>query len=166
MQFNSLKFELLRYGKNTQLKEDTTYVTPEWDLIEEKDRVRGLDNVKQLHLQTTYQQYSRISEKDVFMDPQNLHNKRKNTNADSLQIISAPTTRIFITPMVSYHQRRNTVPRSNTKSLCKKDQRYQQGLQYRPEGTGFVLIGGKKNKIHHNPHLEDTGEPLSQFKQL
>ena len=42
MKFNSLKFELIRYGKNNQLKESTTYVTPEWELIDEKDDVRDL----------------------------------------------------------------------------------------------------------------------------
>ena len=42
MKFNSLKFELLRYGKNTELKDSTRYVTPEWKLIEDTETVRDL----------------------------------------------------------------------------------------------------------------------------
>ena len=42
MEFNSLKFELLRYGKNKELKEETSYVSPEWNVIEEKDQVKDL----------------------------------------------------------------------------------------------------------------------------
>ena len=42
MEFNSLKFELLRYGKNNNLKENTCYVSPESNLIEEKEHVKDL----------------------------------------------------------------------------------------------------------------------------
>ena len=42
MEFNSLKFELLRYGKNEELKNSTTYVTPLWELIESKEAVKDL----------------------------------------------------------------------------------------------------------------------------
>jgi len=42
MNFNSLKFELLRYGRNQELKEKTCYVTPEWELIEEEHNVKDL----------------------------------------------------------------------------------------------------------------------------
>ena len=42
MQFNSLKFELLRYGTNKSLKDQTCYVAPDWNLIEEKQDIRDL----------------------------------------------------------------------------------------------------------------------------
>ena len=42
MKFNSLKFELLRFGKNRDLKKATSYVSPESELIEEKQSVRDL----------------------------------------------------------------------------------------------------------------------------
>ena len=42
MQFNSVKFELIRYGKNTKLKESTSYVAPNWDLLKEKEHVKDL----------------------------------------------------------------------------------------------------------------------------
>ena len=42
MEFNSLKFELLRYGKNNELKEATSYVSPSWDTVPEKHHVRDL----------------------------------------------------------------------------------------------------------------------------
>ena len=42
MEFNSLKFELIRYGRNEELKDKTCYVTPEWELIEGKDFVKDL----------------------------------------------------------------------------------------------------------------------------
>ena len=42
MEFNSLKFELIRYGRNEELKEQTCYVSPEWELIEEKKLVKDL----------------------------------------------------------------------------------------------------------------------------
>ncbi len=42
MKFNSLKFEALRYGRNKELKELTSYVSPEWQVIEEKTCVRDL----------------------------------------------------------------------------------------------------------------------------
>ena len=42
MQFNDLKFELLRYGKNDDLKLSTSYVTPSFNLIEEKNNVKDL----------------------------------------------------------------------------------------------------------------------------
>ena len=42
MKFNSLKFELIRYGKNKDLKEHTSYVAPDWNLIEEKLDVKDL----------------------------------------------------------------------------------------------------------------------------
>ena len=42
MRFNSIKFALLRYGKNTMLKDCTSYVTPEWELIEEKQQYKDL----------------------------------------------------------------------------------------------------------------------------
>ena len=42
MEFNSIKFELLRYGLDNALKESTKYVTPEWELIESKDTVKDL----------------------------------------------------------------------------------------------------------------------------
>ena len=43
MEFNSIKFELLRYGLDNALKELTKYVTPEWELIESKNTVKDLD---------------------------------------------------------------------------------------------------------------------------
>ena len=43
MEFNSKKFEILRYGKNDILKESTSYFTPNFeDLIEEKESLRDL----------------------------------------------------------------------------------------------------------------------------
>jgi hypothetical protein len=42
MEFNSIKFELLRYGLDNALKELTKYVTPEWELIESKKTVKDL----------------------------------------------------------------------------------------------------------------------------
>ena len=42
MQFNSLKFEVLRYGRNSELKDSTSYVSPEWEVIEEKSSLRDL----------------------------------------------------------------------------------------------------------------------------
>ena len=42
MKFNSLKFEVLRYGRNTELKDSTSYVSPEWEVIEEKSSLRDL----------------------------------------------------------------------------------------------------------------------------
>ena len=42
MQFNSVKFELIRYGKDNHLKESTTYISPEWELIENKESVKDL----------------------------------------------------------------------------------------------------------------------------
>ena len=42
MQFNALKFELLRYGNRDDLKENTAYVNPEFELIEEKENVKDL----------------------------------------------------------------------------------------------------------------------------
>ena len=38
MQFNCSKFELIRYGKNSEIKENTVYFTPNHeDVVEEKD---------------------------------------------------------------------------------------------------------------------------------
>jgi len=42
MEFNDLKFELLRYGKNTELKASTSYVSPSFNLIEAKETVKDL----------------------------------------------------------------------------------------------------------------------------
>ena len=43
MQFNGGKFEILRYGKNTTLKESTSYFTPNCEeIIEEKECLRDL----------------------------------------------------------------------------------------------------------------------------
>ena len=43
MEFNSNKFEVLRYGKNLEIKQSTSYLTPNCDdLIEEKDSLRDL----------------------------------------------------------------------------------------------------------------------------
>ena len=43
MSFNSNNFEVLRYGKNTLLKETTNYLTPDCDsIIEEKESLRDL----------------------------------------------------------------------------------------------------------------------------
>ena len=43
MLFNGKKFEMLRYGTNTNLKESTVYFTPNYnDVIEEKDSLRDL----------------------------------------------------------------------------------------------------------------------------
>ena len=42
MQFNAIKFELIRYRKNTKLKESTSYVAPNWDLLKEKEHVKDL----------------------------------------------------------------------------------------------------------------------------
>ena len=42
MEFNDLKFELLRYGTNTELKHNTSYISPTFKLIEEKDAVKDL----------------------------------------------------------------------------------------------------------------------------
>ena len=43
MQFNGGKFEILRYGKNTTLKESTSYFTPNYEeIIEEKECLRDL----------------------------------------------------------------------------------------------------------------------------
>ena len=43
MLFNGNKFEVLRYGNNTDLKNSTAYFTPDYeDVIEEKDTLRDL----------------------------------------------------------------------------------------------------------------------------
>ena len=42
MQFNDLKFELLRYGKDAELKLSTAYISPSFNLIEEKPNVKDL----------------------------------------------------------------------------------------------------------------------------
>ena len=43
MLFNGNKFEILRYGNNTDLKNSTAYFTPDYeDVIEEKDTLRDL----------------------------------------------------------------------------------------------------------------------------
>ena len=43
MQFKSKKFEILRYGKNQELKNSTFYLTPNQDeIIEEKECLRDL----------------------------------------------------------------------------------------------------------------------------
>ena len=43
MLFNGNKFEVLRYGNNTELKDSTSYFTPNYlDVIEEKDNLRDL----------------------------------------------------------------------------------------------------------------------------
>ena len=42
MEFNSVKFELIRYGKDNKLKETTNYITPHWELIETTATVKDL----------------------------------------------------------------------------------------------------------------------------
>ena len=43
MEFNSKKFEVMRYGRNQILKESTVYLTPKYeDIIEEKETLRDL----------------------------------------------------------------------------------------------------------------------------
>ena len=43
MRFNSNKFEMLRYGRQEDLKESTNYLTPDFeDLIEVKESLRDL----------------------------------------------------------------------------------------------------------------------------
>ena len=43
MKFNGMKFEVLRYGRNQELKESTSYFTPNFeDIIEEKNNLRDL----------------------------------------------------------------------------------------------------------------------------
>ena len=42
MQFNKNKFELLRYGKNRDIKDSTSYVGPDSRNIEQTQRVRDL----------------------------------------------------------------------------------------------------------------------------
>ena len=42
MKFNSDKFELLRYGKNQDLKDDTIYFSADNNIIEEKEALRDL----------------------------------------------------------------------------------------------------------------------------
>ena len=42
MEFNAIKFELMRYGRNTKLKDSTSYVASNWELIEEKEHVKDL----------------------------------------------------------------------------------------------------------------------------
>ena len=43
MKFNGSKFEVLRYGRNQELKESTSYFTPNFDdIIEEKNNLRDL----------------------------------------------------------------------------------------------------------------------------
>ena len=42
MQFNSVKFELIRYGKDQKLKESTSYITPDWEQIESTATVKDL----------------------------------------------------------------------------------------------------------------------------
>ena len=43
MEFNSKKFEVMRYGRNQILKDSTVYMTPKYeDIIEEKETLRDL----------------------------------------------------------------------------------------------------------------------------
>ena len=43
MKWNSLKFQLLRFGRNESLKEDTTYFTPEYtEVISRSEVVKDL----------------------------------------------------------------------------------------------------------------------------
>ena len=39
MEFNSLKFELIRYGRINDLKDFTSYISPYWNIIDEKEHV-------------------------------------------------------------------------------------------------------------------------------
>ena len=58
MQFNDLKFKLLRYGTNTELKSSTSYVSPSFNLIEENKIVTDLVvTLIRLHLQNTHKQH-------------------------------------------------------------------------------------------------------------
>jgi len=67
MQFNAVKFELIRYGKNTKLKESTSYVAPNWDLLKEKEHVKDLgitmsnDCSFKVHINNTIESAKRIS---------------------------------------------------------------------------------------------------------
>ena len=42
MEFNDLKFEHLPYGTNTELKQNTSYISPTFKQIEEKYAVKDL----------------------------------------------------------------------------------------------------------------------------
>ena len=42
MLFNNNKFEVLRYGKNTEIKDSTFYLSASNDIIEEKETLRDL----------------------------------------------------------------------------------------------------------------------------
>ena len=43
MKFNGSKFEVIRYGKITEIKENTVYFTPDQNgIIEEKETLRDL----------------------------------------------------------------------------------------------------------------------------
>ena len=42
MEFNDKKFEVLRYGKNNMIKEDTFYLSSNNEIIQEKEHLRDL----------------------------------------------------------------------------------------------------------------------------
>ena len=67
MQFNAVKFELMRYGKDNELKGSTSYVAPNWELMEEKDYVKDLgitmsnDCSFKVHINNVIESAKRIS---------------------------------------------------------------------------------------------------------
>ena len=87
MQFNDLKFELLRYGTNTELKSSTSYVSPSFNLIEENKTVKDLgvtlssDGTFKTHINNIVDS----AKKHVVLDPADLPNKGPNDHADPIQ---------------------------------------------------------------------------------
>ena len=88
MKFSSEKFELLSYGKNEAIKENTVYFSGDENNIEEKEVLRDL-GVQMNHQANLEDHISEVCQKAIWLDPQNIQYKASFCDESSLEAISS-----------------------------------------------------------------------------
>ena len=101
MEFNSPKFECLRYGNNTDIKENTWYKTPSGDPIKVVEHAKDLGIIMSSN-GTFREQVNRVisTANQLWLGTSYFHNSPKNANVEAVEITDTPQTGILLSAMV------------------------------------------------------------------
>ena len=127
MQFNSDKFECLRYGRNKDILASTHYSSNSGLAIIVQQSVRDLGVIMASdiwHIQETNLECGRLSKQNVWLDPENIHHKGCNSDAHTLAVDGTLQIGLLQSTLVPNTNRRYTGTRESPQIIHQKDLRY------------------------------------------
>ena len=113
MKFNANKFDLLRYGKEPEIKSATTCNSYDDSNIDDKEQVRDLGIIMcNSHLHSSYQKYSLKGQRQDGMGTESVLVAAALSHADTLEISCYFPTRVLLSALESMESKRHTRYRS------------------------------------------------------